>query len=379
MFVITNRQLHSSRRGLDRLGHRPNEAGPNELRVVEATRRRSKWSINILPDRLTAKYRTAIGLPARPTAAERRSGREYYASHYAAEMLLDRVNPRGSKSGGTGEGRNLVFFVHGYNNDLEAVLDRADAFERHYGVECLVFSWPANGGGLRGVTSYLSDKRDAQASAPAFNRTLEKIHAALVHFNEASHERIARTAARRFPDDRAEQLRYVAERMERRCPFRVTMVAHSMGNYVLKQALRTTTTAADRLIFDNVVLAAADTNNLDHGLWVDRLNVRNRVYITINEDDFALGASRMKIGDQQLSRLGHSVRQLNSVRAFYVDFTGAPRVGRSHSYFEGDPVGHPAIRTFFQHAFNGERAETHLPYDAARNTHDVRFAGPMPG
>ncbi|MFK7961973.1 MAG: alpha/beta hydrolase [Phycisphaerales bacterium] len=373
MFVITNRQLHAGRKGLARLGHRPNEAGPNELRVVQARRRGRSWSINILPDRLTARYRTAIDLPARPTARERNSGKEYFASHYAAQMIFDRVNPQERGV----EGRNLVFFVHGYNNDLKAVLDRAEAFEQQYGVECLVFSWPANGGGLRGVTSYLSDKRDAQASAPAFNRVLEKMHDALVGYNNDSHERIARRAVSRFPNDRAEQLRYVAERMERRCPFRVTMVAHSMGNYVLKQALRTTTTAADRLIFDNVVLAAADTNNLDHGLWVDRLNVRNRVYVTINEDDFALGASRMKIGDQQLARLGHSVSQLNSVRAFYVDFTGAPDVGRSHAYFEGSTAEHPAIRAFFHRAFNGERAETHLPYDAARNTHDVRFAGPV--
>ena len=60
-----------------------------------------------------------------------------------------------------------------------------------------------------------------------------------------------------------------------------------------------------RLLFDNVILAAADTNNERHADWVDKIRCRKRVFITINENDGALLASRIKSGPEQLARLGH--------------------------------------------------------------------------
>ncbi|MHC4107425.1 MAG: alpha/beta hydrolase [Planctomycetota bacterium] len=366
MFIITNREVRPRDKGLARLGPKPNHRGPNELRVVEAKQRKGRWVITVLPDELTKRYREAIGMPGVPTRKERESGVRYYASRYAAEMIIRRVNPD------QGAGRNLLFFVHGYNNDIKAVLDRAERLERLYGAECLIFSWPADGGGLRGTVNYLGDKRDAQASAPAFNRAFEKIHRYLADFNGEFRERLIERAARRFADDRERRDRFITEQLEKGCPFKLTMLAHSMGNYVLKHALGTSTTTADRLVFDNIVLACADTNNKGHWVWVDRLNVRNRVYITVNEDDHALRVSRMKPGEQQLARLGHYVRSLDSRQAVYVDFTDADHVGSSHAYFEGDPTRNPAVQGFFMAALNGVRAEQVIPYNDARNTHEVR-------
>ncbi|WP_421840628.1 alpha/beta hydrolase [Marinobacter algicola] len=63
------------------------------------------------------------------------------------------------------------------------VLDRAERLEQNFGVEVIVFSWPANGGGLHGVLSYKSDKRDALASVGALNRVLEKLEALVSDFH----------------------------------------------------------------------------------------------------------------------------------------------------------------------------------------------------
>ena len=101
-------------------------------------------------------------------------------------------------------------------------------------------------------------------------------------------------------------------------------------------------------MFDNVVLAAADANNQRHANWVDLINVRHRVYVAINENDYALRASRMKLGDAQLARLGHYTRELNAERATYIDFTDTDRVGNAHSYFIGDPAKKHVRETVLQ-------------------------------
>ena len=267
---------------------------------------------------------------------------------------------------------NFLFFVHGYNNDFGAMLERADGFARKYDVEVVAFSWPANGGGVHGVAIYLSDKRDARASIGALDRALAKISDYLHEFNAENTRRIAIAAARKYPKNAEARDECITQLTGEGCPFTVNMVLHSMGNYLFKQLLLSSVYRARGLLFDNVVLAAADTNNEEHREWVDRIRCRRRIYITINEDDAAPMASRMKAGEEQKARLGHYPYNLNSTQAVYVDFTDAPYVGGSHAYFEGTPLRNRAIREFFRKAFNGQRAEEKLAYDAARGLYSLR-------
>ena len=161
----------------------------------------------------------------------------------------------------------------------------------------------------------------------------------------------------------------IATESERLCPYNVSAIFHSMGNYPFKHALLSDSYDSRETVFDNVILAAADANNDDHPRWVDQINVRRRIYVTINEDDYALRASRMKIGDAQRARLGHYLRKLNSTSATYVDFSGLGDVGNSHSYFLGKPTENTAIRDFFRSAFRGESAETRLWYHPAEQVY----------
>lgn len=352
MFVITNRKINTRKRGLEQFGKTPNENGPNELRIFEATRRGRGWEIDVLRDTCTRTQKQAVGLPVSKSA---------FASQFVARRLLARVRD---------DRKNLVFFVHGFNNDMEAVLERAEGLERRYGVEVIAFSWPANGGGAKGVASYKSDKRDARASAGAVYRALVKAREFLDGFNDELLKDIREKANEKYPDNRELHQAYVTRMAEKGCPFKVSLLLHSMGNYLFKQIQRSSTYDGHHMLFDNVILAAADTNSYEHEDWVDRIACRRRVFITINEDDSALRVSRIKSGEEQRARLGHYLHGLDSEQAFYVNVTEAQNVGSSHAYFEGEPVENESgnLFKFFRAALNGDRAETHLDYDAPSHT-----------
>lgn len=115
---------------------------------------------------------------------------------------------------------------------------------------------------------------------------------------------------------------------------------------------------------------AADANNKNHANWVERIDVRNRVNIVINEKDSALKASRIKPGDEQLARLGHYTNKLNSDNAYYIDITGVDHVGFEHTYFKGDAVKkNAALKQMFHERFNGRSVEQMLHYRADKNSY----------
>jgi esterase/lipase superfamily enzyme len=287
-----------------------------------------------------------------------------YASQYAARKVLLQARK---------EKRDILFFVHGYNNDVDDILRRAEQLATNFGVTVVAFTWPANGGGiLTGVPSYKSDKRDARASAGAFDRTLAKIADYIDSFTQEARDDAWARAQKAHPDNDEAGSAVYARFLETGCPFTINLMLHSMGNYLLKQVLKTTAGESNRLVFDNIVMVAADTNNLDHTLWVDRLRFRHRIYITINENDMALAASRVKGGEEQLARLGHHPFHLNARNAIYVNFTGAAHVGKSHAYFEAGSLQNKAIRLFFQRAFKGDTGESDLRFHPDKNFYTVK-------
>ncbi len=373
MFIVTNRNIRDEN-GTDFnvVGENFNANGPAELRLLEARRKGSKWTVQVLPNEATDEMLKEAGIP-RPEPVTLPNGtveepQPVYASQYAfrkiiASALADRDNPK-----------HIVFFVHGFNNALQDVVERCDLLARTYGVEVVAFSWPANGGGVRGVASYLDDKRDAQASVVAFDRALDKARVLLQALREDALDAIVKGATDKGLRVNSERFRErVAARAEADCPVRSTLMLHSMGNYLLERTLKSSALRGSLPLFDNIAMCAADVNNPTHAEWVDRLQPRSRLYVTINEDDGALRASRLKGGEEQLARLGHWTSGLASSQAIYVDFTNAKRVGSSHAYFEGDALENAAVRKFFKAVLRGQRAEDEvaLSFDSAKNLHRI--------
>lgn len=132
---------------------------------------------------------------------------------------------------------DLLLLLHGYACTFPGALSNAAELKNAYStravpLETAVFSWPANGETVPWI-SYASDRDDARSSAKAVARALRRIMDYL----------------QGLPRDEW-------------CNQRVHLVAHSMGNYVLRNALQAMISdfgsrTLPRL-FDTIFLMAAD-------------------------------------------------------------------------------------------------------------------------
>jgi len=360
MYIVTNLAIERKRKGLAKFGKKPNSDGPNALRLMKVSESGRSWQVTEVIDKLPhdtvkdlkARYKLDIDLRA-----------DWHGSLKVACELFERART---------EKKSILFFVHGYNNDVRDVIKAALEIERLYDVIVVPFTWPANGGGvISGTASYLSDKGDARASAGALNRVVGKIQAYHLLLTAARSAQLRQQADDRHSDNRQKANELFSRLIANDCPVTINLLCHSMGNYVFKHTLKTSDNATSKLVFDNICLVAADTNNKRHADWVGQLDVRKRVNIVINENDGALKASRIKPGQEQLARLGHYTRELVSPNAHYIDITDADRVGSEHTYFKGDAVRNKALKEMFRLMFNGHPVEQmdELEYRADNNSY----------
>ncbi len=327
MYIVTNRELDEENNPIFKFGTGANAKGISELRLATAAKVGSEWKVDVIPEKRNITANTSVKL--RPS---------YQQFRALQKRMMERK-------------RNCVFFVHGYNTNIRSAIETAHWVERLYNVEVILFTWPSRGGGegkrnigkdLIGTASYKRDKRIAQESIGALDRCLEMLSS---YITESSLD----------------------------CGQRFNLLCHSMGNYLLKNLLKSSIYQGETLIFDNIILCAADVNNAGHVAFVDRIAHRRRVYITINENDFALAWSRRKLGEAQKARLGHFSRNLDSDTSIYLDVTDAQFVDDSHGYFaDKSAQKNPSIRSFFNDVLNGERGERNLPgFDLNKKVYSI--------
>lgn len=357
MYVITNRKINKGT-GLGMFGKTPNSTGPLELRLVKVTKNGNAWNASVVVDRLSTNE---VKLLKKKFNLDIDIKQVWHGSLRVACELFDRARK---------ENKSILFFVHGYNNDVRDVLKTAEQLEKEHGVIVVPFTWPANGGGaVTGTIAYKSDKSDARASEGALNRAVGKIqfyHNLLVTANKNS---LQLKAELKHKNNRQAAQELFSKLMSMECPSTLNLLCHSMGNYLLKKTLLNSGNATSQLVFDNSCLVAADTNNDNHAAWVENLDVRKRIYIVINENDFALKSSRIKPGDEQKARLGHYSKKLNSDNANYINVSNANLVGNLHSYFVGDAMKNVELKKMFTGMFNGESVENQLFYQADSNSY----------
>ena len=303
MYVISNRNLQTDERDSRKFGISFNKEGPGILRLAEANKENGRWSVTILDDHVTHDGKTML----------------------ASEVAFLKTQQKMCE-----QKRNCLIFCHGFRTDFEGALEAAYKIEQTYDLEVALFTWPSDGR----VTNYLSDKQQALESVLAFDRFFEKLRG------------------------------YFHKYRDRNCGQKFSLAMHSMGNFLFENLIESKFYEGETHFLDNVVLTSADVNNPGHEGWLDRIKCRNRVFVTINENDFALEISDSKSGDEQDARLGNTVRNLVSGNALYVDFTEADRVGNKHNYFSNsDVLQNERIKSFFQAAFSGGRAEKGLDFD----------------
>lgn len=205
------------------------------------------------------------------------------------------------------DGRDLVFLIHGYASAFTDALERAAELTEKYRVRgkdgrqrrplVVAFSWPANGR-MAPFVSYISDRQDAAKSGQALARFFFRLCGFFVE--EVRAQRIAEK------EKGAEAAKEHAP-----CANRLHLIAHSMGNWALRNGLQAIVEqrGADRLpaIFDNVFLMAADEDEdaLQDTLKLALLpRLANGVHIYHSKDDLALVVS--DVTKLNPDRLGHN-------------------------------------------------------------------------
>ena len=328
IYIASNRELsEDSSLGF---GYKPNGKGIEELRIATAKKVRGTWQVN--PHKETSAINVDTPMERKPS---------FKLFRKLQKSMMD-------------NNRNCVFLIHGYNVNFFSALETAQKVKDLYNVEVILFSWPSLGAGegekhlgkeFVGTINYKRDKRTAIRSVPALDKVLF-------------------TLGRYFDYTQKQGIQ---------CGQSFNLLVHSMGNYLLKHLMKSSVYSGDTLLFDNVVLCAADVNNQNHDKFVEMILHRRRIYITINENDFALKWSRRKLGEQQKARLGHYTRNLSSKIAVYLDFTDSDHVDKSHGYFSDEAAeNNEQIHGLFKELFNGERGERLLVgYDPDKRIYSV--------
>lgn len=180
---------------------------------------------------------------------------------------------------------DTVVFIHGYNVSFAEALTSAARLKRNFsnhnkgpGVNVVLFSWPSDGS-MMPYIAYANDRQDAAASGPAFARGLLKL---------------------------GDFLRGMTP--EQACGRRVHLVAHSMGNYVLRHTVREYVAQSQgrpARLFDQMFLMAADEDDdaFEHEYKLKLLpRLAKRVNVYFNNEDMAMAISDKTKGNPD--RLG---------------------------------------------------------------------------
>jgi esterase/lipase superfamily enzyme len=181
------------------------------------------------------------------------------------------------------EDKDIVVFIHGAANTFRDSIQRA-AFNCNWinqepgrGVVVLVFSWPARHYKLWDLVSDLVNYRLDQAQAQASETHFVEFIQSLYRFQPSLGGR------------------------------RLTLLAHSMGNYALGFGLERwfATPRAAQTLFDATVLAAADEPSNTFGLpnggrLSDLWQISRHVTTYTNQQDVLMHASHIANGDWRL-------------------------------------------------------------------------------
>lgn len=192
--------------------------------------------------------------------------------------------------------KHVSIFIHGYNNDWADAARRYESIckkvfeDADLGI-CLLFSWPSEGMKL----GYLPDRMDAEKTAPALSEVLNA-----------------------FYDWMVEKQAESAEDPTKTCKAKTSIIAHSMGNYVLQKAMQYTWTQKNQPLLVSLVnqllMVAADVDNdlFDSGETITQTdgdaiaNLTYRVTALYTGRDPVLGLSAgfKHFGKRRLGRSG---------------------------------------------------------------------------
>ena len=240
-------------------------------------------------------------------------------------------------------GKPWVFVVHGYNISFEQNLNQLQGIASKHDVNILAFSWPSKTkfkhfrfDKIRFADKYRASQKKAIVSAPM-------LHASLTLVNEV------------FTDQGTP----------------VSILVHSLGNFVLKNMCEDPLLLPVLARFGNVILSQADVDYEGHQAWVSSIPCTGSRYVVTNWFDIVLSISNTinKV------RLGQSIDHDPSNTIRYIDYTDAIGVGgeATHGAFKVSKEKNGDLHAFIYAALRGD---TNLPLNGFeliddRNTYQI--------
>lgn len=244
------------------------------------------------------------------------------------------------------EDTDVLLYIHGFANSFQNSVRRAAALQELYSsndqkIIVFLFSWPSNGK-VQPAWNYFSDREDAEASGLAMGRALMR----LIEFLEDLRKQDQAILLE------ARQAGEVPARSElKQCTRRLHALAHSMGAWALRHALRKYAELnegrIDRVL-DNAFLMAADEDNdaLQERTKLERLDeLANRIFVYHASNDVALTISdRTKGMPDRLGSDGPQNLDVVNERVFAIDCTKISETKFSHGRHQYYRLRDEAIR-----------------------------------
>lgn len=226
--------------------------------------------------------------------------------------------------------KHVSIFIHGYNNTWKDAVQRYESLSaKLFGGDdglglCILFSWPSDGAAI----DYYPDRMDARKCAPDLSEVLNELYNwLLVKQNDAIEDR------------------------NKSCHAKTSVIAHSMGNYVLQNAMQYTWTRKNQpmlvALVNQLLMVAADVDNdlFKSGEGTDKsdgdaiANLTYRVTALYTGRDPVLGMSAglKHFGKRRLGRSGLDCSYPIPDNVWGVDCTSLISEGANNihsSYFE---------------------------------------------
>lgn len=220
------------------------------------------------------------------------------------------------------QGRDVLIFVHGFNVSFKKALGTALGLQEMVNRKAakaggrgdavvVLFSWPSDGS-MMPFSAYKSDRADAKASGYALGRAMLKLRDYLGSLEHCDY-----------------------------CGRGVSLLCHSMGNYVMQNALRRIVEFSPKggasRILDQIFMCSPDVSDevFEPGRKLERLHrIARNVTIYFNEGDTAMYISDYSKGnDDRLGCAGASKPVQLHRNVQQVDCSGLVTGVVEHSYF----------------------------------------------
>lgn len=217
--------------------------------------------------------------------------------------------------------KHVTLFVHGYNNSWTDAAARYEKicstlFDGEKGLgECVLFTWPSNGR----TSDYLADRADARESGNALADVLSQLYDWLLHKQQDA-----------------------AASPSKACKAKISVIAHSMGNYVLQKAAQAAWTRKNQPLLvslinqclmvaadvDNDLFGSGETTDKSDGDALANLTYRITALYSGLDDVLGVSAGLKHFGKRRLGRSGLDQTVPRSDNVWDVDCT---------PFFDKDP------------------------------------------